>query len=324
MKKLMAIVLSVAMLAMGAGVGVVGGGAGVALASPSITVYDNDQAGWEAAVGCWEVEDFTDEILNPGVSVVSDLGEILVPPVAPGLWWDQLDYDGGPTTFTTWTFANPIYAFGGTWDAGSDREYDGHPVGGPGSNIEVLIDGSWVSVGVIDNDYIDVFWGFVSDVPFTQVRLQAYNDEGWTERYTLDNMVYSDITPPVVWSGETANPHGQNTPPAGWTTLPGAKGGMNEDGFYVLYAVDNCDPHPMIYVTDRDMNYVFGPFPSETVVKFTEDPTVPPECKKMGSDKGKAGYVSWHIILPTDPIVWAVDASGNVAWEIQLVPPAPK
>jgi hypothetical protein len=31
---------------------------------------------------------------------------------------------------------------------------------------------------------------------------------------------------------ELWNPHGQTTPPAGSTTLPGARGGQNEDGFY--------------------------------------------------------------------------------------------
>lgn len=162
---------------------------GAASASPTVTIYAGDFSGWQAAVNnVYDVEDFEDASLNPGVSIDSDLGEILVD---YGLWWDQLNYSGGPTSFTTWTFAVPIYAFGGTWDAGSYQNYDGHPIGGPGSNIEVLIGGVWVSVGVIDREYIDVFWGFVSDVPFTQVRLQAYNDEGWTERYTLDNMVYS-------------------------------------------------------------------------------------------------------------------------------------
>jgi hypothetical protein len=35
---------------------------------------------------------------------------------------------------------------------------------------------------------------------------------------------------------ELWNPHGQTTPPAGYTTLPGAFGGQNEDGFYQVGA----------------------------------------------------------------------------------------
>lgn len=164
------------------------------LAAPAlattITPYDNDQAGWEAAVGSWATEDFEDGVVGPGISVVSTYG-VVYSQATNKLWYDSLEYDEGPTVWTTWTFDNPIVAFGGTWDLGSSG---GDPeVGGPGSHIEVLMDGSWQSVGVIDNSYIDVFWGFVSDEPFTQVRLQAYNDEGWTERYTLDDMVYTEL-----------------------------------------------------------------------------------------------------------------------------------
>lgn len=192
MKKLIAIVLAVTMLSSISG---------VALANPPPPpmVYPDDQAGWEAAVGSWVTEDFEDKAVGPGVSVVSTNGQIYEQASLNDLWWDSLTYDGGPTAWTTWTFANPIYSFGGTWDLGSDRT---DPiVGGPGSNIEVLMNGSWVNVGVIDNDYIDQFWGFTYTEPFTQVRLQAYNDEGWTERYTLDDMVYS-IAPEVekVWT----------------------------------------------------------------------------------------------------------------------------
>jgi len=168
-----------------------------AVASASTTVYDNDQSGWEAAVGTWLTEDFNDATLNPEISVVSDLGYI---DTTYGWWWDQLNYSGGPTTFTTWSFATPIYAYGGTWNLGEIG--DPPDVGGPGSNIEVLINGSWESVGVIDGDYIDVFWGFVSDVPFTQVRLQAYNAEGWTERYVLDDMVYSELPGYLTGGGQ--------------------------------------------------------------------------------------------------------------------------
>ncbi len=181
MKKILAIVLAVMLLAMGPG---------VALASSTTTVYDGNQAGWQAAVGSWATEDFEDGVVGPGLNVVSTNGYIYTQASGNDLWYDQLDYPVGPTT--TWTFANPIVAFGGTWDLGSTG--NDPIIGGPGSHIQVrMMDGSWVDVGVINNSYIDVFWGFVSDTPFTQVRLQAYNDDGWIERYTLDDMVYTEI-----------------------------------------------------------------------------------------------------------------------------------
>jgi len=164
------------------------------------SVYDNDQAGWEATVGAWLTEDFEDGVVGPGISVESDNGDIYTQPSGNKLWYDDLHYwEGEPTTFTTWTFDVPIYAFGGIWDLAS---LGGDPdCGGAGSNIEVLINGSWESVGVIDREYINVFWGFVSDVPFTQVRLQAYNDQGYRERYTLDDMVYSQLKQWVTGGG---------------------------------------------------------------------------------------------------------------------------
>ena len=121
-----------------------------------------------------------------------------------------------------------------------------------------------------------------------------------------------DITPPCVCCCESVNPHGENIPPAGSSTLPGNKGGINDDGFYCLWAEDNMDPDPVIYVGYCGGDpYLFGPFAVGTVVKFTEAPGREPRIKEMGSDKGKAGAVDWHITLPADPILTAVDDAGN-------------
>jgi hypothetical protein len=156
-----------------------------------VTVYDDDPFGWETAVdGVYLIENFDDEILNPELSVVTTYPGYIK---TTGVWWDRLVYSGVKTT-TTWKFAIPVYAFGGTWNLGGP--------GGPGSNIEVLVNGSWVSVGVIDRSYINRFWGFVSDVPFTQVRLQAFNNEGWCETYELDDMVYSALEQYLTGGGQ--------------------------------------------------------------------------------------------------------------------------
>lgn len=164
-----------------------------AQATPTITIYYQDDSGWKAAAGNWKTENFDDITLNPELSVTATwLGARII----DGRWYDRLvapgQYDDdtgqwGPTT-TTWTFAEPIYAFGGTWDPGGP--------GGPGTSIKVSIDGSWMFVGVIPRDYENEFWGFVSDVPFTQVLLEPYSSlTGWCETYALDNLVYSSLPP---------------------------------------------------------------------------------------------------------------------------------
>jgi len=133
-----------------------------------------------------------------------------------------------------------------------------------------------------------------------------------------------DTKAPKVWPVEWVNPSGKNVPPAGSSTLPGAKGGVNEDGFYLLLAEDNCAPKEKIsiYVTDLSVSVVYGPFPVGTVIKLTEDPeAMAPECKKMGSDKDEVDY---HIILQTDALIWACDLCDNCAPRVALVPPPPK
>jgi hypothetical protein len=69
----------------------------------------------------------------------------------------------------------------------------------------------------------------------------------------------------VPFCKEDVNPHGQNVPPAGSTTLPGPNGGINDDGFYIV----GTDVATSVTLQDTDGN-VFGVFPSGTRVKYTE------------------------------------------------------
>ena len=138
--------------------------------------------------------------------------------------------------------------------------------------------------------------------------------------------VFPDIVPPEVWCVETVNPHGKNVPPAGKTTLPGPKGGENEDGFYQLFAEDNRDENPNIWVGVPGVpGSWFGPFSSGVIVKITEAAGAAPSIKKIGSSNGQAGAVTWHITLPSDPVLVAIDDAGNRnRCRDCLVPPLPK
>lgn len=133
-----------------------------------------------------------------------------------------------------------------------------------------------------------------------------------------------DRTPPRLACTETVNPHGKNVPPAGNTTLPGPKGGQNEDGFYQLFGKDNVDPTVQIFVTDSSGSGPFGPFASGDNVKITQAPGASPSSKPMGSSNGQAGAIVAHITLKGDALVTATDSSGNKATVSCLVPPPPK
>ena len=64
----------------------------------------------------------------------------------------------------------------------------------------------------------------------------------------------------VPFCAESVNPHGQNVPPAGSTTLPGPNGGQNEDGFYKI----GTDVGTSVSVVTGGVT--FGPFPSGSVI----------------------------------------------------------
>lgn len=114
---------------------------------------------------------------------------------------------------------------------------------------------------------------------------------------------------------ETVNPHGATVPPAGSTTLPGPRGGINDDGFYAV----GSDVGTQVTLRDTDGN-VFGTFPSGTKVKYTEANGAEPSVTKIGSDSGQAGAVSYHITGTGDLVVVSIDGSTQTC----PVPPPPK
>jgi hypothetical protein len=118
----------------------------------------------------------------------------------------------------------------------------------------------------------------------------------------------------VPFCTESVNPHGQNTPPAGSTTLPGPNGGQNEDGFYLI----GSDVGTAVSVVTGGVT--FGPFPSGSVVKYTQAPGATPSIKTIGSTTGQAGAVIVHITGPDELVVRSVD--GNTV--TCFVPPPPK
>jgi hypothetical protein len=120
----------------------------------------------------------------------------------------------------------------------------------------------------------------------------------------------------VAFCEETVNPHGKTVPPAGSSTLPGSKGGINEDGFYRVGTEEGTD----VRLEDTDGN-VFGVFPSGTKVKYTEANGAEPSVKKIGSDNGQAGAVDFHITGTGDLVVVPVDGGTRTTCP---VPPPPK
>jgi hypothetical protein len=118
----------------------------------------------------------------------------------------------------------------------------------------------------------------------------------------------------VPFCAESVNPHGQNTPPAGSTTLPGPNGGQNEDGFYKI----GSDVGTAVTVVTGGVS--FGPFASGSVIKYTQAPGAAPTSKTIGSSNGQAGAVIVHITGPDELVVVSVDGTRTTCF----VPPPPK
>ena len=127
---------------------------------------------------------------------------------------------------------------------------------------------------------------------------------------------------PTVACIETTNPAGKNVPPAGSTTLPGAKGGQNEDGFYQLFARRASGPLTDVYLRDLGSGTVWGPFPSGTKIKYTQAPGAEPSIKKMG---GPNSAVQWHVKGQGDLEAFAYSGLRIHMASVRCnVPPPPK
>lgn len=135
---------------------------------------------------------------------------------------------------------------------------------------------------------------------------------------------WGDTTAPEATCLPGVNPHGETVPRAG-DGIPGSKGGQNPDGFYELTADDAVAGESEIFVRDDGSGTVFGPYPSGTVVKWTQAPGATPSAKTIGSAKGSAGAVTVHIIANGDMEMFAVDSFGNTSDPLTCyVPPPPK
>ena len=123
---------------------------------------------------------------------------------------------------------------------------------------------------------------------------------------------HPDQVAPAGTCQESTNPGG-NVPQSG----KNPKSGQNPDGFYVLLASDDVDPHPQVFLEDTGSGHVFGPYDSGQKIKYTQNRRGPTE-KQMPGD-------ILHLTGTGDGAMYAVDAWGNESDRVDcLVPEPPK
>ncbi|MDX2458330.1 MAG: VPLPA-CTERM sorting domain-containing protein, partial [Gammaproteobacteria bacterium] len=134
-------------------------------------------------------EDFADDQLNTGVSFISSESGHINP--AQETYQDVLTSLSQNEPMTTWSFVPQIIAYGGNWTLGGP--------GGTGNSLLVYIADSSLFVDSIPNSYGGEFFGFISDTPFTSVKLIGGGGSN-QQNYSLDDMVYSAVpVPAAVW-----------------------------------------------------------------------------------------------------------------------------
>ncbi len=110
--------------------------------------------------------------------------------------------------------------------------------------------------------------------------------------------------------------------------MPQAPGqGQNEDGFYEVGTLPGFETAP-VWVRDTGSGTVFGPFASDTKIKYVEANGAPASVSPMGGNngkgKGQADAVGYQIRGQGDIEVVAYDERGHQVTSLCLVPPFPK
>jgi hypothetical protein len=137
-----------------------------------------DKAAWSSAVnGSFLSEDFSDTSFLKGLSINAQSSSFSI---ADGVMNDRLTN----TDSTTISYDDKLQGVGGDFDLSP---------GGPGMGIKLtLINGSLMSFLVpkeINSNYTGQFFGIVSDTAFSSLKLTAGTQNGFGERYSLDNLV---------------------------------------------------------------------------------------------------------------------------------------
>jgi hypothetical protein len=86
---------------------------------------------------------------------------------------------------------------------------------------------------------------------------------------------------------------------------------VNPDAILVrprLFATDNCDPDPLIYIGSNATAFVAGPFHNGDLVTIIHGASLTPSSRKPLNPN-----IAAEIVLNGDPLIWAVDSAGNAA-----------
>ncbi|MFC1924784.1 PKD domain-containing protein [Chloroflexota bacterium] len=215
--------------------------------------------------------------------------------------WVYVTYD--PSNQPPVADAGSSQTFEQTSSAGTQVTLDGTGSYDPDGDV---ITYSWSASGIIFDDPTSPTPTATFPAGSTDVVLTVTDPfgESSTDSIQIDIV---DTTPADITVSESTTPSGKKT--------PRGKPDHNADGFFEITAEDDVSGFEEIeiFIEDTGSGTVFGPFDNGVKIKYDIDPLATPEQKTMGSNKGKAKNVDWHIIGQGVGEVSAVDLAGIVS-----------
>ena len=89
---------------------------------------------------------------------------------------------------------------------------------------------------------------------------------------------------------------------------------LRKVGSFQLLASDNCDPDPRIYIGDSRSSFVAGPFNNLDLIEIGAGPSLTPNQHAPVTFPAPTVAV---VFTKGDPLLWAVDSSGNASTPIK-------
>ena len=156
----------------------------LAISAQATTIY-NSYGAFLAAFPSPTVENFENQILEPGLSVVStNPGAV----IEDGVYKDIVNPTTGWTT--TWTQSSGFTAFGGWFDL--------YNPGGPGTGLKITVVDTGEVIGNIANTSAGEFWGFSTGYVFNNVLISWGSESGSQETYWSVDLAYSAVPEPAT------------------------------------------------------------------------------------------------------------------------------
>ena len=127
----------------------------------------------------------------------------------------------------------------------------------------------------------------------------------WSQRSGFDLALGVSYACPPDCVNDTEPPSASYITVKAFQTFPNP---LRRVGSFKLFAADNCDPDPLIYISDSVTGFVAGPFHNGDQVEIAKGPSL-----SNSQHPPASGPNSAVIFLEGGARMYSVDSAGNVS-----------